>query len=217
MSWELSDAITETAHRVIANVFDGDLGPIRDLVTDPNAEEYARASTFDAVGALFVQGKIAREALVGFLRDCRSSLDVPPGSPLWTAWASIITDLRLAELRESAERAFAEELIAPMDMGVDSLRDGFQRGGEPAENPRFLSFGDVAEELAGWSSFAASDERSDDLLGAGDDEATDEDLLKWAAEDSPAERPAVNLLRHVGRNDPCPCGSGKKFKKCCGG
>jgi uncharacterized protein YecA (UPF0149 family) len=25
-------------------------------------------------------------------------------------------------------------------------------------------------------------------------------------------------LRHIkiGRNDPCPCGSGKKFKKCCG-
>ncbi|WP_212959093.1 SEC-C metal-binding domain-containing protein [Cohnella xylanilytica] len=23
--------------------------------------------------------------------------------------------------------------------------------------------------------------------------------------------------RKVGRNDPCPCGSGKKFKKCCGG
>jgi len=23
-------------------------------------------------------------------------------------------------------------------------------------------------------------------------------------------------LKKVGRNDPCPCGSGKKFKKCCG-
>lgn len=21
----------------------------------------------------------------------------------------------------------------------------------------------------------------------------------------------------IGRNDPCPCGSGKKYKKCCGG
>jgi hypothetical protein len=21
----------------------------------------------------------------------------------------------------------------------------------------------------------------------------------------------------IGRNDPCPCGSGKKFKRCCGG
>jgi len=23
-------------------------------------------------------------------------------------------------------------------------------------------------------------------------------------------------LKKIGRNDPCPCGSGKKFKKCCG-
>jgi uncharacterized protein YecA (UPF0149 family) len=22
--------------------------------------------------------------------------------------------------------------------------------------------------------------------------------------------------RKIGRNDPCPCGSGKKYKKCCG-
>jgi len=24
------------------------------------------------------------------------------------------------------------------------------------------------------------------------------------------------MAENVGRNDPCPCGSGKKFKKCCG-
>jgi SEC-C motif-containing protein len=26
----------------------------------------------------------------------------------------------------------------------------------------------------------------------------------------------VNTQPKVGRNDPCPCGSGKKYKKCCG-
>ncbi|OBT16051.1 prepilin peptidase [Vibrio sp. UCD-FRSSP16_10] len=26
----------------------------------------------------------------------------------------------------------------------------------------------------------------------------------------------LNPYKEVGRNDPCPCGSGKKFKKCCG-
>ena len=26
----------------------------------------------------------------------------------------------------------------------------------------------------------------------------------------------VVRANHVGRNDPCPCGSGKKYKKCCG-
>ncbi len=29
--------------------------------------------------------------------------------------------------------------------------------------------------------------------------------------------PVVRAAPKVGRNDPCPCGSGKKFKKCCGG
>jgi preprotein translocase subunit SecA len=27
--------------------------------------------------------------------------------------------------------------------------------------------------------------------------------------------PSVRGHRKVGRNDPCPCGSGKKYKKCC--
>jgi preprotein translocase subunit SecA len=32
-------------------------------------------------------------------------------------------------------------------------------------------------------------------------------------------RPTTPIRREapkVGRNDPCPCGSGKKYKKCCG-
>ncbi|MDE2009933.1 MAG: preprotein translocase subunit SecA [Candidatus Omnitrophica bacterium] len=32
----------------------------------------------------------------------------------------------------------------------------------------------------------------------------------------PAATPAVRSADKVGRNDPCPCGSGKKYKKCCG-
>lgn len=31
----------------------------------------------------------------------------------------------------------------------------------------------------------------------------------------PVQQPIVNAEK-VGRNDPCPCGSGKKFKQCCG-
>lgn len=31
-----------------------------------------------------------------------------------------------------------------------------------------------------------------------------------------AGRPVVRESPKIGRNDPCPCGSGKKFKKCCG-
>jgi uncharacterized protein len=39
----------------------------------------------------------------------------------------------------------------------------------------------------------------------------------WRDPDRPLPQ-REQLLRStkVGRNDPCPCGSGKKFKKCCG-
>ena len=31
-----------------------------------------------------------------------------------------------------------------------------------------------------------------------------------------SRQPVVNSSKKVGRNEPCPCGSGKKYKKCCG-
>jgi preprotein translocase subunit SecA len=38
-----------------------------------------------------------------------------------------------------------------------------------------------------------------------------------ASQRSPEKKqePVRNVGRKVGRNDPCPCGSGKKFKACC--
>ena len=55
-------------------------------------------------------------------------------------------------------------------------------------------------------------------------------MMGEAAEDLPdivqalydfwQSKAAFTAVRHeapkVGRNDPCPCGSGKKFKQCCG-
>ena len=40
----------------------------------------------------------------------------------------------------------------------------------------------------------------------------------WVFEDGEmvGETPTVREEPKVGRNDPCPCGSGKKYKKCCG-
>ena len=50
-----------------------------------------------------------------------------------------------------------------------------------------------------------------------DDKRRDDDKLSYGAPDpgSKAE-PKKRVDEKTGRNDPCPCGSGKKFKKCCG-
>ena len=56
-----------------------------------------------------------------------------------------------------------------------------------------------------------------DLLGLPKDRLypTFKDMIE--AESARPDRPEpIKAADRVGRNDPCPCGSGKKFKKCCG-
>ena len=36
------------------------------------------------------------------------------------------------------------------------------------------------------------------------------------SDDQTVKKQPVKKAQKVGRNDPCPCGSGKKYKKCCG-
>ncbi len=43
-----------------------------------------------------------------------------------------------------------------------------------------------------------------------------QDYVMSRGEDTPAKQTIKHEGGKVGRNDPCPCGSGKKYKKCCG-
>lgn len=43
---------------------------------------------------------------------------------------------------------------------------------------------------------------------------SEEELKKFYKEQK--ESTTIRKAKKIGRNDPCPCGSGKKYKKCCG-
>ena len=51
----------------------------------------------------------------------------------------------------------------------------------------------------------------EDEQGRGQDELLDLD----AYDNCLPSEPYVRDVPKIGRNDPCPCGSGRKYKKCC--
>jgi preprotein translocase subunit SecA len=57
-----------------------------------------------------------------------------------------------------------------------------------------------------------SEEDVDDIR----DEAEEDYVLSRGVGEETAPAPIRRDKQKVGRNDPCPCGSGKKYKKCCG-
>ena len=108
-------------------------------------------------------------------------------------------------------RAFGRGLIDPMVTNYDLFRRDLGRTLADPERMAGFQYDNIAPledavgELSGWYAFSDAAER----------DRARQVAREVAGVDRPPQLPAVNPYKDVGRNDPCPCGSGKKFKKCC--
>jgi hypothetical protein len=78
---------------------------------------------------------------------------------------------------------------------------------------RARSLATCATELAQWQQEFQDEKRRKPLFHA----PAPTPIIKQASapRSEPRMSPVLKSEERVGRNDPCPCGSGKKFKKCC--
>jgi hypothetical protein len=82
--------------------------------------------------------------------------------------------------------------------------------------------GDALKGCPGWISVEEAEERLLDPYRYVDEEWDEEvEGLHLGFQDTlldslPEPQEPVRVGEKVGRNDPCPCGSGKKYKRCCG-
>lgn len=204
----LGDAITETIDRVMAAVFDGDTNPLHDIILDAEADEFCRSRMFRALLILVREGRLGREYVEAFVRDCTTRLLPREDCYVWFGWMEIIAHLGMADMRAAVQRAFDDNLVDPLMANHQwferELQASLANPDRPDLHSDYSLFGDTIEELSSWFRVA----RMDGLRRVQDSMST----TSWDAE---RLLPKVNHFAKVGRNDPCPCGSGKKFKKCC--
>src|SRR5713226_1573440 len=79
----LGDATTETSHRVMAGVFDGDPNPLYEVILDPEADEFVRSRMFDALVIVTLRGELPREEAARFLQSCYSGLQPQHECGVW--------------------------------------------------------------------------------------------------------------------------------------
>jgi hypothetical protein len=205
----LGDAITSTTHRVMAAVFDGDTQPLDDIILDRNAEPFVRSRMCETLAMLVLRGELDRDGVGRFLRDAFMELQPQAECYVWQGWQSAIGMLGLTELKVLVKRAFDRGFIDRQWLGFEDFQADVEWAARHPEMARssqgdeYTLFGDTVEELSRWYGF--SDEARADR----------ERLLQEIDAEVAATEPHRNPFKGVGRNDPCPCGSGKKFKRCC--
>ena len=206
----LGDGVTTTLKRILIGTYDGDLDALKGVIEAEQADEYVRAGALEVLAYLAATGRLAREEAEAYLLWLHDTLRPQHESFVWYGWTSAVALLGLEAMSGVVRRAFERGLIDPMVTNYDLFREDLRRTLADPErmagfrHDRIAPLEDAIGELEGWYAFS---------------DAAKRDRARQAAREvatlEPPQGPAFNPYKHVGRNDPCPCGSGKKFKKCC--
>lgn len=163
----------------------------------------------ETIAIATLRRELDRAAAHRFLRDAFMHLQPQAQNFVWVGWQSAIAMLGMSELKVLVKKAFDRGFIDSYVLGFEDFEQDLRRGLACAEEPwcaddqEYTLFGDTVEEFSRWYCFSEQYRR--------DRERRQPEPEIAYARSLPRENP----LRGIGRNDPCPCGSGEKFKKCC--
>jgi hypothetical protein len=200
------DVVTEGLGQILASVSGGDIGGMTALAENTKADEYVRAAAMDGLLTLVACGLRNREEVMAYF-DRLFDVFEPEPPMIWNGLASACASLWPEEVIDKIRRAYEEGYIEPGYIGWEDIQDALARGKEASlrflkDRHRMIS--DVEAEMGWWACFGKIDAAP-----------------RKKPQSAPAAPASVILqpraAAKAGRNDPCPCGSGKKFKKCCGG
>lgn len=211
----LGDTVSDGLNQAIASVYDGNLEPIHSIIENESLDEFVRGSALDTLAILGKAGILPRDALFTYLRSLfHGKLQRTPNY-VWCALVTMAVSFFETGLMTEVEQAFSDDLVDPM---YDDL-EGLQKHSKRPEPDRMKLvhnlITDAISETNWWAVFRPEKDspRPSSQLDLGADYQDHLPPLPGISE--PFTPQPLVLPPKIGRNDPCPCGSGKKFKKCC--
>jgi hypothetical protein len=215
------DAITENLSSVFAALTADTPEIVGELIRNESINEYVRWEAAKTYLHWVRDGRLTRDGAVQRLREHLQHAIATEDAELGNAIASELLEYSPHEAADEIREAFRLDLveygfIVPEDL-EKSLAEGHARLRKSLDRCPPTGIPDAVEELSDWAAFqedtfGGAPGRSS-LSSSGRAGDWDPNL-----DDEPLVPPGTlrNTTPKVGRNDPCPCGSGRKYKKCCG-
>ena len=220
------DALTELTPTLFYNVVDGNTQALCNYIVDGHQAMYCKASAIEAVFAQYEAGIIDEFVLSAHVTRWITVFSALPSSTnsfLISALADSCIEYQLDN--------FKSQFVVLGDKNVfdeDRFKYDEVKAWHRADARKLIESGiiqtdfNVVDTLSAWADDDSEDEELDSLVNEdfdGFDSLMGEGGLlanMLYDENTILENSVpVSSLPTAGRNDPCPCGSGKKYKKCC--
>ena len=200
LDYLIADCITDDLHRFIASTYNGDLSAIKNLIEDPQVNLWSRIAGLESLAILVHEGVLAIDDIAPYLSSLFNNKAIFTGEHLISYLVSTCCYLDAQRFQEEIQKAFKDKKVDPLVMDADSFKNILANPAGQSLDELENMITDTVYEMEDWACFNDSDDEDEDEL-------SEEDTL------SPVQ--VVNDSPKIGRNDPCPCNSGKKYKKCC--
>jgi Protein of unknown function (DUF1186)/SEC-C motif len=215
----LGDTITEGLAKILASVYAGDVSLIMELAENRAAESFVRDAALRSLLALVVSGDKSREEVMDYYASLfHGRLGKDDDYVVWSGLVRCASDLYPEEVYDKIKEAFDGGLIDGLMIDLGSVDKQLAVGKEATlarlrENSHLHLIENAIEEMEWWAWYENRAKRKTKSISSG--KSIFENFPLTTRMEAKAQMP-IRVAPKVGRNYPCPCGSGKKYKKCHG-
>jgi hypothetical protein len=199
LDYFLGDVLINDYGAILCSTYNGDISLLKGIIEDQELCWASRSVALDAYGYITRDGHISRDEMVAYFRSLIGLCQREDDEDLATALPVVVIEEGLKELLPGIHSLYDAELI---DVSLFGDYQGFLKCfNEPAVLHPPIHVDDALSLL----------EKSCDWDG-------EVPSVETGGEPGPHAAQAAHVASFAkknGRNDPCPCGSGKKYKSCC--
>lgn len=200
----IGDGMTCGLDTILYLTYNGDLELLKAAVGDHKIGEFVRISMLSVLGQLYLDQVLEKEEWKRLLKEF--IYNQGQGNLFYSELAGMVCRCHFVDMMKDVEYLFEagladDTIFGNYDSCVDMMFDF-------SDEKSFFCTSMVASDyLKDWAMFE-QDEGSKAKPGK---KELDEMIKQFSRQTG--KKPAAKVK--IGRNDPCPCGSGKKYKHCC--
>jgi hypothetical protein len=194
------DVVTENLNKLFAGMAQRNHAPLFDLIEDAEKNSFVRAAAIEALLSLAAWGALELGTIEDYFTELLTDKLEKEPSHVWNYLSEAAGRIGTTRLQTPLEKAYtaglASDTYIPRKDSLELLHRSPEDNLQDLKNDQGLApITNVIKEMHGWACFTPVEERIAPIK-------------------IPKTKQPVSADK-VGRNDPCPCGSGRKYKKCC--
>jgi len=216
----LGENLTEGFPQLLLSTYDNEnIQLLFDVIENPELFDFARNAAVSAYRLLMTENLVTREECISYFRSLITGrLPAKNSEPVFTAIVSVVIESRLTEMIPDVQLLYENDSV---DMGVNGDYDSFLRfmHSNVVEKRRGY-IRDTVSEMGWWACFTEYKQRRQTPAQVKADITSKIDIQDLPRREAKGRLPSLQEQKlqkkqGIGKNKPCPCGSGKKYKNCC--